>query len=137
MPTIRFTGEKRVFAAMRRSANGAQSGSVRAARKLMHAVYVQSQIEVPVETASLKNSGRVVEDMGKRTFKVSIIYGSPIGIRDSSKYAVYVHEDLSKKHAPPTKAKFVEDPLMAAAAAGGMLFKTYVGAAIRTAVGNP
>jgi len=39
---------------------------------------------------------------GKAQAGVNVVYDTP--------YAVYVHEDLTKYHAPPTQAKFLEQP---------------------------
>jgi methionine synthase II (cobalamin-independent) len=39
---------------------------------------------------------------GTGTLHVKVVYTAP--------YAIYVHEDLTKYHAPPTQAKFVEQP---------------------------
>ena len=39
---------------------------------------------------------------GRSYLHVKVTYTTP--------YAVYVHEDLTKYHAPPTQAKFVEQP---------------------------
>ena len=34
-------------------------------------------------------------------------------------YAIYVHENVSARHAPPTQAKFLEQPVMEARATFG------------------
>lgn len=66
---------------------------------------------VPVDTGALRGSGYVdapaIEDDG--TISVQLGYGGP-----SAPYAVYVHENLSARHNPPTRAKFLEEPLLAA-----------------------
>jgi len=64
--------------------------------------FAQSQHEVPVRTGALKGSGSVVIDGNE----VDIGYGGP-----SAGYALHVHEDLTAHHRPPTKAKFLEDPV--------------------------
>lgn len=64
----------------------------------------QSKEQCPVDTGRLRASGEVSEPVvepGK--VEVSLGYGTD--------YAIYVHEDLEKYHAPPTKAKFLEDPI--------------------------
>jgi hypothetical protein len=64
----------------------------------------ESQDQCPVEFGVLKASGRVddpVETEGKMSIAMSY----------STNYAVYVHENLEAHHDPPTKAKFLEDPL--------------------------
>lgn len=69
-----------------------------------------SKVIVPVDTGALKDSSIVM--LPERTgtgVSVSMGYGG--AARD---YAVYVHENLTARHAPPTQAKFLEEPLMAA-----------------------
>lgn len=69
-----------------------------------------SKVIVPVDTGALKNSGIVMPPERTGTgVMVSLGYGG--AARD---YAIYVHENLTARHAPPTRAKFLEDPLMAA-----------------------
>lgn len=66
---------------------------------------------VPVDTRDLYNSGRV-EGNGKPGFGARwyVMFGGVWGfVRDGwVHYALYVHEDLSVSHAPPTCAKFLE-----------------------------
>jgi hypothetical protein len=70
-------------------------------------VFMQSQYEVPVDTGALRSSGYVTtpyivgKDVG-----VAIVYGGA-----AAPYALWVHEILENYHEPPTKAKFLEDPL--------------------------
>jgi hypothetical protein len=60
----------------------------------------ESQIECPVNTGLLRGSAYVERD------------GDDIVLGYSMGYAVYVHENLEAHHAPPTKAKFLIDPVM-------------------------
>lgn len=66
---------------------------------------------VPVDTATLKTSGHV---------KLPEIVGDDVTVvmgfgGAASDYAIYVHENLEARHAPPTQAKFLEQPLLEAA----------------------
>ena len=62
----------------------------------------QSQKVVPVDTSALKNSARTrVEGTGFDT-QVSVEY--------STHYAIFVHEDLTARHAPGKQAKYLEEP---------------------------
>jgi len=64
----------------------------------------ESQDECPVEFGILKASGYVEDPQ--------IIGGNAsVKLGYSAEYAIYVHENLSAYHAPPTKAKFLEDPV--------------------------
>lgn len=78
-----------------------------------------SQGEVPVEFAILKASGRVLEPVLEGTTLVCTLgygYGTEVNPRDgktAAGYAIPVHERLELKHAPPTKAKYLEDPVLA------------------------
>lgn len=74
-------------------------------------------VEVPFETGALFNTGRVEEvddEAGQLT--AAIAYGD-----ETVDYALAVHEDLEVHHDPPTKAKFVEDPVRAEMESGRAL----------------
>lgn len=71
--------------------------------------FANSQDEVPVDTSALKQSGRIVPEVGVtsigREVFVTLTYGST-----AADYAVVVHEDLQANH-PHGKAKYLEDPM--------------------------
>ncbi len=72
----------------------------------------ESGIQIPKKTNALVGTQQVVvhSDSGSRVSK-GVKYGEPgegDGVID---YAAAVHEILKASHAPPTKAKFMEDPL--------------------------
>jgi hypothetical protein len=72
----------------------------------MEPVLLQAQIYCPEKTGALKNSGYLeVEQQGTGgsiTAEVGFARG---GIPS---YAIYVHEDMTKYHVPPTQAKFLQ-----------------------------
>lgn len=58
----------------------------------------------PIDTGALRRSAKVkVSGQSATTATLSITFGD-----DTAYYALYVHEDLTKYHAPPTQAKFLE-----------------------------
>lgn len=76
--------------------------------------FKQSQIYCPKDTLALVQSGKITKTPGRvtrtgreRKASVSITYGSNL----LPYYAVFVHEILKYKHAPPTRAKFLESAL--------------------------
>jgi len=58
-------------------------------------VLARSQVYVPVDTGQLKKSGNIARESGE----VRVSY--------QTDYAVYVHEDETKFHNPPTRAKYL------------------------------
>lgn len=70
-------------------------------------VFEQSQLEVPVDTGALRSSGFITQPyiFGNQV-AISIVYGQA-----AAPYALWVHEILEYYHEPPTKSKFLEDPL--------------------------
>jgi hypothetical protein len=95
-------------------ADGADDG----AREHIDKVFDETQRVVPKETirtpgTALKDSGKVLrKNKGKYKRSWSIWYGEPgegPGIID---YAAAVHEILDAEHKAPTRAKFVEVPLL-------------------------
>lgn len=70
-------------------------------------IFTESQTQVPVDTGFLKSGGYITPPaMNSNGAHVEIGYTAP--------YAPEVHENLSARHAPPTKSKFLSDPLNAA-----------------------
>lgn len=130
--SIKFRGVREVTSNMRRSANGAQSGAARGARSLANQVLRESQSLVPVETGALKASGRVESHMNMKGISVSVAYGAR-DARNSSRYAVYVHEDLNAFH-PHGTAKFLEIAWLGVMPGALAEYKFYVGRAIEEAV---
>jgi hypothetical protein len=58
----------------------------------------------PVKTGYMRGSGYVTEPI--------IAYGQIlVSIGYSAEYSWWVHENLEAHHHPPTKAKFLEEPL--------------------------
>lgn len=87
-----------------------------AERSAREHLYPESQIQVPKKTNALARSGRFIIRSAAGPFRSwSVKYG--FNVPDSSSeevldYAAAVHEILTANHAPPTKAKFVESPLI-------------------------
>lgn len=76
-------------------------------------ILAESQLEVPVDTEALKESGRLEIKKRKYGFTADITYGT-VGINPKSKkstnvYALEVHENLEAHHTIG-KAKYLEDP---------------------------
>lgn len=71
------------------------------------AVFAETKVRVPKKTGALEATGIVEEHSTKNHFRFIITYGG--GDVD---YAAAVHEILKASHAPPTGAKYVEQPLI-------------------------
>jgi hypothetical protein len=96
------------FARLRDDGQGTLEGSVR--EHMEQDVFPKTQELVPVATGDLKGTGVVIS--GSKDGSTAIKYGnSPVNDRDLVDYAAAVHEILEHRHAPPTQAKFVEEPL--------------------------
>lgn len=94
--------------------NGAVVGMYLTAREIM----AESLLITPIETGTLRKSARIepVEADGE-SVRVRFGYGygdeiNPVTRRPAADYAVPVHEILEAKHAPPTQAKFLEQPVL-------------------------
>ncbi len=69
-------------------------------------VLSRSKLIVPVDTGALRGSGHVkTPDISGSTVKVEAGYGGA-----AAPYATKVHERLDIRHAPPTRAKYLEQP---------------------------
>jgi hypothetical protein len=82
-------------------------------------IFAESQVEVPVDTATLKASGRVNEPTIEGDEMVCVLgygYGEELNPKTGKMargYAIPVHERMEVHHDAPTKAKFLEDPVLA------------------------
>lgn len=70
--------------------------------------FLKTQERVPQQTGKLKRSG-YLEIVTRSSGKVEVELGYAKG--GNPDYAVYVHEMQGIPHAPPTSAKFVEQPI--------------------------
>ena len=99
----------------RRLIEGAKAGLYQTGIDIMFL----SQIEVPVDTGTLKGSARVNEPeeyVDRVVCTIGYGYGEEINPKTGERaiqYALPVHEILEASHKPPTKAKFLEDPALA------------------------
>ena len=83
---------------------------------------------VPVQTGTLRRSGRI-EKSGRGTyFVIQVKYGGR-GIP----YAVYVHENPFSRHASPTCYKFLERAIRETAGTRAAMVKRLIGTEIRGA----
>lgn len=68
------------------------------------AIFAESQTEVPVDTGFLKSGGYITPPHDTpEGLNIEIGYTAP--------YALEVHENLGWQHQPPTKARYLADPL--------------------------
>lgn len=73
------------------------------------AAFADSQTQVPVRFGYLKGSGHIIgPEVTGSGAKIEIAYGGP-----AAPYALFVHEGTAR-HAPPTKRKYLEDPVLEA-----------------------
>lgn len=127
--TFRQAGEQLIQASER--------GLYQAAVDIMYV----SQTECPVDTATLKSSARIIEPVRTaEAITVTMGYGygnerNPKTGELASGYAVPVHERMDVKHEPPTKAKYLEDPMHAYAALFGRTLAMSIQRAEKTSEG--
>lgn len=128
---MKLKGEKKAiqgFTKMKRILPDEVGKGVETCTRLL---YRQSQIQVPKKTRALANTAHFVEHLTtgyKRSRGVR--YGEPGEGEGIIDYAAAVHEILKASHAAPTKAKYVEDPLVA----GIPRYKGYLATASKRAV---
>lgn len=91
-------------------ADRATPAAVRALYQEAEAIMTASKGIVPVDTGALRASGHVELPETHAGVGVSVTLGY------GTSYAVYVHEDVMLHHKPPTQAKFLERPMLEAAA---------------------
>lgn len=90
--------------------NGSDTCSKAVYEHMRDVVYPETQVQVPKDTLALQGTG--VLRRGKRPGGWEIKYGdSPVEDDFAVDYAAAVHEIAEHHHEPPTKIKYVEDPL--------------------------
>lgn len=90
---LRFNGKQAL--------RGTRAGAARGLRVASEYVLGLSRAQVPIDEALLERSGVATVDETALTAAVS--YDTP--------YAVRQHEELTYRHDPGRKAKYLEDPL--------------------------
>ncbi len=118
-PIFRLTGQIGLISALKAAGGRVDSTAGAALLAEGHRVMDMSYPEVPVDTASLRDSGAVhgPESRGRVT-TVTLSYGGNVVNPKTGRvvdYEVPVHERLDVHH-PHGKAKFLEDPLKASEA---------------------
>jgi hypothetical protein len=78
-----------------------RAGAVRGLRLAAEHVLQVSRTQVPLEEGTLERSGTAT--VNEHDLTASIDYDTP--------YAIRQHEELTYRHAPGRKAKYLEDPL--------------------------
>lgn len=71
-------------------------------------IYERSQVYVPVDTGELKASGEWGPEESGLGAKFTKTNGVTYQVSYAAPYAVFVHENMSNYHAPPTGAKYLE-----------------------------
>lgn len=109
MFTLKIEGKDKVIASMKSAINNMAASSVEELRREADELLADAREEVPVDTGALHDSGKVTGDagsvfIGPKSVEFVVSFGG--GDVD---YAVYVHEDLTKRHTFG-KAKYLEDP---------------------------
>ncbi|WP_432110787.1 hypothetical protein [Streptomyces sp. YPW6] len=99
----------------------ARQGAVRGLRLGAEHLLAESRAEVPIAEGTLERSGTATVD--EHELVAGVTYDTP--------YARRVHEDLSARHSPGRKAKFLEDPVNREAAVIGELIAAQVRRALR------
>ena len=72
--------------------------------EILEPVLEQAQIYAPVKTGAFRNSGYLEVMQKGNVFEAEIGFGRG----GEPTYTVFVHEDMTKYHVPPTQAKFLQ-----------------------------
>lgn len=110
MITVEVKGTEKLRRALAELGEWALAEAGKALYAEAELIMTESKKQCPVDTGTLRGTGHVEqpEESGDRV-TVQMGYGGP-----AAPYAIWVHERLDLRHNPPTKAKFLEDPVKAA-----------------------
>lgn len=110
MSRVTLIGEERLVKVLA-ALDDAETALGRALYEEANRIFNQSQALVPVETGALRSSGMVtLPEQSAQGPSVTIGYGGA-----AAPYAIYVHERLDLNHPNGGQAKFLEEPVLAAA----------------------
>lgn len=124
-PNITFEGLDTLTAILHELPNRAHAYMASEMYDVASDVFDESQKQVPVRYGALRGSGTLTVDDGEGQTEITLSYGGA-----SASYALAVHENLAAHHKPPTKAKYLEDPVNAAMSSAEDRFKVSVEGAI-------
>lgn len=110
---IKMTGMREAQSGFRDLKEKYQEHVNDAVREHIEEVFRQTQVRVPRETGRLAGTGLIEPQSTTGTnIRWAIWYGEPGEGPYTIDYAAAVHEILKAKHAAPTGAKYVEQPLI-------------------------
>ena len=110
--TFIVRGQKQVQAELKRLGRKANKALARALFIEGELVMSGAKKLVPVDTGALRSTGHVNIPLARAgVVLVTLGFGGP-----AAPYAIRVHEDLEARHEPPTQAKYLEIPALAAQA---------------------
>lgn len=110
MSRVTLIGEERLINVLR-ALDDAETALGRALYEEANRIFNQSQALVPVDTGALRSSGMVtLPEQSPQGPSVTIGYGGA-----AAPYAIYVHERLDLNHPNGGQAKYLEEPVLAAA----------------------
>jgi len=108
--TVEVKGTKELQRALEKLGDRAQAELGKALYAEAELIMTESKKQCPVDTGTLRSTGYVKQSEEKGDLvEVEMGYGGP-----AAPYAVWVHELTELHHNPPTKAKYLEDPVKAA-----------------------
>lgn len=111
MITVEVKGTKELQRALEKLGKQALPEAGKALYAEAELIMTDSKKQCPVDTGTLRSTGYVEQpEASGDQVTVQMGYGGP-----AAPYAIWVHERLDLRHNPPTKAKFLEDPVKAAA----------------------
>lgn len=102
-PTIAVTGVKETISMMKKIQHSHSQDVEKDLNNAAAVINKKALYYCPIEYGPLRKSVKI--EIKSRGFgmTIDISFGGP-----DAPYALYVHEDLTKYHAPPTTAKFLE-----------------------------
>jgi len=108
--TVEVKGTKELHRVLEKLGKRAQAELGKALYAEAELIMTESKKQVPVDTGTLRSTGYVdPPETQKDLVEVELGYGGP-----AAPYAVDVHERTEWHHKPPTKAKYLEDPVKTA-----------------------
>lgn len=106
--SVEIDGNREIAAALKKYGTDAYLSFAKNLYREGEELIAEAKPITPIDKGTLRNSG-YVEDPVLEPTQITVLAGFGGAAQG---YAIYVHEDLSKYHNPPTQAKFLEDTLL-------------------------
>jgi len=102
---IELKGKEAFIDSLRSLTSSQQKAMISELHMIAEEIMMEAKRITPVDTGALRATGKITTEQTLHEHRISLGFGD-----EATDYAIYVHEDLTKYHLPPTQAQFLWQP---------------------------